>query len=264
MIIDGHAHVILPVERHLALMDAAGVDRTILFSTRIHPEKAENLDDLEKELRVLDDVLAGYLNNTLDTYRTATAELTQVVQSYPERFTGFGAVPVSLARDEMASWIQEHVLAHGFRGLGEFTLAAGQIQQLEVVFELASDFGHLPLWVHTLDPLRLEDIRELITLSRRHADVPLILGHLGGWHWRDTIRLAKENPQTYLDLSATYTTLAPTMAIRELPERTIASSDAPFGSPLVARTIVEQATESREVRERVLGGAMAQLLRIAS
>jgi uncharacterized protein len=262
MIIDGHAHVILPVERHLALMDAAGVDRTILFGTRIHPERANNLDELEKELRVLDTVLAGDANNALATYLRTIAELAEVVQAYPERFTGFGNVPLSLTRDEAENWIQQHVLANGLRGLGEFTLAPGQIGQLETVFELASDAGNLPLWVHTFAPLRLEDIQELITLSRRHSNVPLILGHLGGLHWRDTIRLAKENSQTYLDLSATYTVMAPLMGIRELPERTICSSDAPFGSPLVARVTVEQAIESQEVRARVLGGTIAQLLQI--
>ncbi len=262
MIIDGHAHVILPVERHLTLMDAAGVERTILFSTRIHPERADNFDALEEELRILDEVLAGNRNNTINVYRRATAELAQVVQTYPECFTGFGSLPLSLTRDDAETWIREEVVAHGFRGLGEFTLAPGQIAQLEVVFELAGEFGNLPIWVHTLAPLRLEDIQELVALSRRYMHVPLILGHLGGLHWRDTLRLAKENPQTYLDLSAVFTILAPAMAIRELPERTLFSSDAPYGSPLVARTIVEQATGSREIRERVLGGTIAQLLHI--
>src|SRR5713226_2080046 len=257
MIIDSHAHVILPVERHLALMDAAGVERTILFSTRIHPERADNFAALEEELRVLDDLLAGNRNNTLEIYRRTTAELAQVVLAYPERFTGFGTVPFGLSRDEAATWIREEVVAHGFRGLGEFTLGPGQISQLEVIFALAGDFGNLPLWVHTFAPLRLDDIQELIALSHRHANVPLILGHLGGLYWRDTIRLAKENPQTYLDLSAAFTILAPTMAIRELPERTLFSSDAPFGSPLVARMMVEQATESHEVQARVLGGTIA-------
>jgi hypothetical protein len=35
MIVDGHTHVILPVEEHLALMDAAGVDMSILCMTRV-------------------------------------------------------------------------------------------------------------------------------------------------------------------------------------------------------------------------------------
>lgn len=44
MIIDSHAHVILPVEQQLALMESAGVERTVLFSTRVHPEQAADLE----------------------------------------------------------------------------------------------------------------------------------------------------------------------------------------------------------------------------
>jgi uncharacterized protein len=72
--------------------------------------------------------------------------------------------------------------------------------------------------------------------------------------------LAKMCPQTYLDLSAAYTTLAPTLAIRELPERALFSSDAPNGNPLVARTMVEQITPDPAVRALVLGETMARLV----
>ena len=76
----------------------------------------------------------------------------------------------------------------------------------------------------------------------------------------ETIKLAKEHPQTYLDLSATYTTLAPTLAIRELPERSLFSSDAPYGNPLVARTMIEQVTPDPAVRALVLGENIARLV----
>ena len=52
------------------------------------------------------------------------------------------------------------------------------------------------------------------------------------------------------------------MAIRTLPARTLFSSDAPYGNPLVARTMVEQATANPAVRERVLGGTVVELLRL--
>jgi predicted TIM-barrel fold metal-dependent hydrolase len=162
-----------------------------------------------------------------------------------------------------ATWLREHVLAQNFRGLGEFTLAPGQIGQLEPIFALSSEFGRLPLWVHTFAPLTLADIRDLIALARRYPSVPVILGHLGGLNWRDTIQLAKETPQAYLDLSASFTMFAPVLAIRELPERTLFSSDAPHGNPLVARTIVEQATESAQIRAQVLGDTLAELLKVA-
>jgi len=52
------------------------------------------------------------------------------------------------------------------------------------------------------------------------------------------------------------------LAIRTLPARTLFNSDAPYGNPLVARTMVEQATANPAVRERVLGGTIVELLRL--
>ena len=77
-------------------------------------------------------------------------------------------------------------------------------------------------------------------LSKKYSEVTLILGHMGGTNWLQTIKMAKENKNIYLDLSATFTTLAPTIAIKELPDRTLFSSDAPFGDPLLVRQMVEK------------------------
>jgi predicted TIM-barrel fold metal-dependent hydrolase len=262
MIIDGHAHLILPVESHVALMETAGVERTLLFSTRVHPERAYDLATLNQELSLFNAILAGKVNNDLQSFQQAVSDVAQVIQHYPERFIGFANVPLGLAQKETAMWIEKYVLASNFRGLGEFTLRSGAIDQLEVVFTCASEYGNLPLWIHTLPPLNLEDIHQLIALSQRYPRVPLILGHMGGMYWRETIALAKELPQTYIDLSGTITFLGPKIAIHELPSRTLFSSDAPFGHPLVARTIVEQATKDPTVRRRVLGDNLAELLQL--
>ena len=42
MIIDSHEHMMLPTEMQLQMMDAAGIDKTILFCTAPHPEKASS------------------------------------------------------------------------------------------------------------------------------------------------------------------------------------------------------------------------------
>ena len=267
MIIDGHAHMILPIENHLALMESAGVAHTLLFATRIHPEYAHDLSSLNQELHLFDAIMAGSTTgkaNAAQTIQQAVSEVAQVMQQFPERFTGFANVPLGLGQEETAAWIEQHMLAAGLRGLGEFTLRPGSVKLLEVVFACASEYGNFPLWVHTLFPMGLEDIHQLIQLSHRYPRVPLILGHMGGIYWRETIALAKEAPQTYIDLSGTITFLGPRIAIHELPERTLFSSDAPFGHPLVARTIVERATNDRGVRERVLGDNAAELLSLHS
>lgn len=260
MIIDSHAHVILPVEQHLALMESAGVERTVLFSTRVHPERAVDLEAFEREMTTLFAIINGQKDNGLEPAKGAIQEQIQVLRTHPSRFIGFGWVPVGLSYDDTANWIQTYVITPGMRGMGEFTLAPGQIGLLGPIFALSSEAGNLPLWVHTFEPLKLDDIRALVALSKRYSGVPVILGHLGGLHWMETIKLAKECPQAYLDLSAVYTTLAPTLAIRELPERTLFSSDAPNGNPLVARTMVEQITQDSSVRALVLGETIARLV----
>ncbi len=261
MIIDSHQHVMLPTESQLALMDTAGVDRTILFSSLPHPERATDLDSLDREMGVLAAILSGQ-PYPLERRRLVVAEQVQAIARHPDRVVGFGAVPLGLSPDDTAAWVRDDVLAHGFRGLGELNPPSGRVALLDVVFAVSAAHGDLPLWVHTLDPLTLVDIRELAALARRYPSVPVIFGHLGGWQWGDTIRLAQDLPRAYLDLSGTYTTLAPAMAIRTLPARTLFSSDAPYGNPLVARTMVEQVTADPAVRARVLGGTIAELLRL--
>jgi Hydroxyethylthiazole kinase, sugar kinase family len=76
------------------------------------------------------------------------------------------------------------------------------------------------------------------------------------------VAFSHDIPNVYLDLSATFTTMAPTFAIKEYPERTFFSSDAPYCSPLTARTIIEQIVTDKHVLEQVLGGNIARLLQI--
>jgi uncharacterized protein len=59
VILDAHAHVHDPCESHLLLLDEAGVDRSVLLCTRVHPERSERLAPLRRELEALQARLAG-------------------------------------------------------------------------------------------------------------------------------------------------------------------------------------------------------------
>ncbi|HWP96013.1 MAG TPA: amidohydrolase family protein [Syntrophomonadaceae bacterium] len=186
----------------------------------------------------------------------------KAINAYPDRFRGFGRVPLKMSLEETVQWIEEKVKGVGFLGLGEFTLTPGEASGLEVVFEASAHLGSLPLWIHTFHPLGLEDIRVINDLSRRFPGVPVILGHLGGTNWMQAIYLARDNTELYLDLSAAFTIFAPTMAIKELPERTLFSSDAPYGDPYLVKKMLERITPDKFVRERVLGDNIAELLNL--
>jgi predicted TIM-barrel fold metal-dependent hydrolase len=259
MIIDSHAHVMLPTEQQIHLMDEAGVGRTILFATTVHPERAADLPGFRQEMRTLQEILAGRKAGA-EARVQAHAELLAVIAAYPDRFVGFGSPPLGLDLDQTATWVETEVVGRGLHGLGEFTLAPGSVHLLEPVIAAAALHGNLPLWVHTFFPLGLDDIRQLVDLADRHPTVPLILGHLGGVHWLEAIELASARPHIYLDLSAAFSPLAPKFAVQSLPERTLFSSDAPYGDPVIARQLVERVVPDPVLQRMVLGENAARLL----
>lgn len=261
MIIDSHAHVMLPPEKQLQLMAEAKVDRTILFTSTIHPETATSIEEVERELNTLYDILNG-VKNPIEERVRAIRELAAVIDGSPEKYIGFGSMPSALSYKENLEWIEKYILANNFRGIGEMAPASGQIAGLEPLFSASRETGNLPIWVHAFLPLNFEDIKELLVLAKKYPTVPLILGHLGGVHWLNTLKAVRDIHNVYLDLSATFTTMAPAFAIKEYPERTLFSSDAPYCSPLTARTIIEQVVKDKYVLEQVLGGNIARLLEL--
>lgn len=259
MIIDSHAHVVLPVEEHIRLMNEAGIDKTILFSTSIHPEKAETMAEFEQEIRLLGEIITGK-RNAAEIKKAANRENYEITTRYPDRFVGFGNIPHGLDYKETAAWVEQEVIQYRFIGLGEFTLPAGQVHTLKNSFAAAREFGNLPIWVHAFWPLTLQDIKALAELAGQFPEVPVIIGHLGGMHWLDTLAIAKEQKNLYLDLSAVFTAVAVKIAVKELPERCLFSSDMPYGDVLLAKQTVERFCSNPHIRELVLGGNVAALL----
>ncbi|MFF9818730.1 hypothetical protein [Streptomyces sp. NPDC014006] len=50
------------------------------------------------------------------------------------------------------------------------------------------------------------------------------------------------------------------LPVPEIPGRTLFGSDAPYGDPVLAPALVERVTSPGEVRDRVLGGTIAELV----
>lgn len=259
MIIDAHSHVHDPVDGHVGNLDAAGVDRSVLFGTRAHPERVVDLASLRSEMSVLGDALAGR-GSSAEGYRTAWQELDEAVAAHPDRFIGFGSVPLDLPEEDVAGVIDREVVGRGWRGIGELTPPAGEAARIEPVLRSARDHGGLPVVVHGFAPTTAEDLRTLSRLAGRYPAVPLVVSQLGGLNWMEAVELVRDTPNMYLDLSTAGVILAVRLAIREVPERTLFGSDAPYGDPVLARAAVERVTRPGEVRDRVLGGTVGRLL----
>jgi uncharacterized protein len=263
MIIDSHQHLMLPTDSQLLKMEKAGVDKTILFCTAPHPERANNFEELKIEMGALYKILAG--SNTKESNICRMKDnikiLVDVLNKYPNKFYGFGSVPLELSLQETKEWVEKYIIANGLKGVGEFTPGSdSQIQQLEPIFQVLTDFPQLPIWIHTFNPVTLNGIKILMELTLKYQKVSVIYGHMGGYHWMDVLDFAKTVPNVYIDLSAAFSTLAVRMAISELPERCLYGSDAPYGEPLLSRQLIEIVSPSSEVSNKILGENILKLI----
>ncbi len=263
MVIDSHEHIMFPTKTQLEKMDAAGVDRTILFCSAPHPEKAGNLSELESEMDTLYRVLAG-ANSKKDNIRRLEKnilEVTEAIKDNPDRFLGFGSVPLGLSLEETQEWIETHITANSLCGIGEFTPGnEQQIMELDTVFQSVQNTRLYPVWVHTFHPVTLDGIKRLMALCEKYSEIPVIFGHLGGSNWMDVIKFAKGHENVYLDLSAAFASIATKMALVELPERCLYSSDAPYGEPYLYRQLIEFVSPNQTTAKMALGENIEKLL----
>ncbi|MDC7956346.1 amidohydrolase family protein [Fusobacterium simiae] len=267
MIIDSHEHLILPTESQIKKLEDAGVDKAILFTITPHPEKANTIQEFKNEMSILFKVLSGEKNhkNDMERMRNNINDLMEVLNKYPNKFYGFGPVPLGLSLDETISWIEKYIISNNLKGVGEFTPGNDeQVKQLEIIFQALENYSYLPIWVHTFYPVTLNGINILINLTKKYPKVPVIFGHMGGYHWINVIDFVKKTPNAYLDLSASFSTLVVKMAIAEVPNKCLYSSDAPYGEPLLNKQMIEYLCYDEKIKNDILGNNILKLLNLNS
>lgn len=262
MIIDGHSHVTLPISKHIEMMDSAGIAKTVLFSTTFHPELAGNTEEIKGSMHYLNDLLSGEKGSLLEARRKSVAELTDAICQYTDRFIGFGAVPTGLDLATTEEYIDENIRKNNLIGMGEFTLGSGQAHLMQNIFAASVEFDHLPIWIHAFFPLTLEDIKEIAVMARNYPKTPVILGHLGGCNWIETMELVKAVPNLYLDTSAYYSTFILQTVINELPEKCIFGVDMPFGDLELSKQAILKLAKTQAVANSVLGENVTRILSI--
>lgn len=261
MIIDSRSHVVFPVEQHLKVMADESIDKTVLFSTLVHPEKSANYNEYKQELSKLQKILSGEMN-PIDSRKKAIEELKKTVDDHPDKFIGFGLCPMGMDISQTRNWINDFVIANAFRGIGELTFGEGQVQKTKNIFKSVDDYQNYPLWFHTLHPLTLKDIRELLKLAKKYPHVPVIFGHGGGSFWLHIIEDMVSLKNVYFDISASYTTHSIQVASELIPERTLFSVDMPYSTPGVMKKMVDESVKDPAVREMIFAQNIKRLLEI--
>lgn len=262
LIIDNHSHVTIPIEKHIELMNEAGIDKTILFRTNVHPELSNDETGIKKEMGKLMKLISGDSNIIKQYSSTANSELFNTVQKYPDRFYCFGIVSLDMEISEMIASIKNQIDKYHILGLGEFTLSSGTIPKMENIFKASSQANNLPIWIHGFNPLTLKDIIEIEKLAKNYPTVPVIIGHAGGSYWLETIDIVKRNTNIYLDISASFSSMALKIIINELPDKTFFGVDYPYGDMWLMKKMVERVCNNNEVLHKVLGGNIATLLQL--
>lgn len=260
--IDGHSHVTFPLEEHIQAMDQAGVDKTVLFSTTFHPETARNAQEVKSAMQYLADLLAGKKGSMIEARKKAIMELLDAIRQYPNRYIGFGSVPAGLDLKATKQYIDENIRKNHLAGIGEFTLGSGQAYLMKNVFAAAADFGNLPIWIHAFFPLTLQDIRDISEMANEYPGNPVILGHLGGINWMETMDLAAEIHNLYLDTSAYYSTFVLRVIINELPEKCIFGVDRPFGNLKLSKQAILELAKTSAIANAVLGENIARIIKL--
>ena len=165
--------------------------------------------------------------------------------------------------EETEKWMDTQITSNSLYGIGEFTPGSEQqIKQLEMIFQALMATKIYPVWVHTFHPVTVDGIKLLMSLCEQYPGIPVIFGHLGGSNWMDVIKFAKEHGNVYLDLSAAFVSIATRMALAELPERCLFSSDAPYGEPYLYRQLIEFVSPDKRVTEMALGENISRLLEL--
>ncbi|GAB2699857.1 amidohydrolase family protein [Kitasatospora kifunensis] len=259
MAVDVHAHVTVDLPAQLTRARRAGVTRTVLLSTHVHPEAATDLAGLRAEFGRLGGVLAGE-QSSLDRYRAATAELTTALAAHPGESVGFVNVPLGLDEAATGAWLADYLKRPDIVGIGELSPTPGQAEKIAPVLAVSADHGGLPVLVHGFAPHTAADLRTYAAMAARFPQVPVIVGALGGLNWMDLIELALEHQNLFVDLSSALQVFAVRMAVQALPEQCLFGSNTPYGDVLAARCTVEAAVTDAALLDQVLSGNFTRLL----
>jgi uncharacterized protein len=259
VITDIHAHVTTDVPAQLARARAAGVERTVLLSTRVHPEAATTNAELRAEFARFTAVIGGEAAAEAEV-RAAMAEVRAALRDHPGETVGFVSVPLRLPPAPLRRWLDEHLVLPGIAGIGEVTPPPDHADILAPILAAAADHGGVPVLVHGFAPNTLADLRTYHALAQRFPSVPVIVGAFGGLHAMDLVDLAADTPNLYLDLSSALQRFAVTAAARTVPDQCLFGSNTPYGDVVAARHTLESAVPDPAVREVILGVNASRLL----
>ncbi len=237
LVVDAHNHIgsrpgaMQDGPELVAKMDAAGVDRAIIFP-----------------------FVEG--NFTNDAVKMA-------VEACPRRLVPYCAV--NPWQPDAVSELRRCISEWGFRGLklhptiNGFHLSDPRL--VDPLFEEAEGLG-IPVIAHGASDL-YNSPPEFAEMARRFPRVRLFMAHMGFfWSVDQAIAYARELPNLYLEASRAPIFEIAT-AVRELgPDKVVWGTDSPFVDYEWEFRKMERCSPDHAVYQRVVGGTMAEILNL--
>jgi uncharacterized protein len=261
--IDIHAHLTTDLDAQLRRARQAGIEQTVLLSTRVHPEQARTIAEVREEFARLGSLVAGG-QSAASSYAVADRELSGALAGSTGTF-GMRNLPVAAETAQLYAAAAGAVADPRIVGIGELTPAAGQADQIERVVEAvaATAVGRpLAVLVHGFAPNTAEDLASYAGIAARYRRVPIIIGAFGGLHSMLAVDLVRQHPNLYLDLSSALQVFVLAAALREVPQQCLFGSNTPYGDVVAAQALLAAATPDPAVRRMVSGENAASVLGI--
>jgi len=213
-----------------------------------------------------------------DRLRQSNRLVCDMARRHPELLAFVAADPWALDGAEARAHLAEMVTAHGARGvklhpvLQQFSASD---PRLHPIYETCRDLA-IPIVAHS-GPSRvgaqLAEPRAFAEALRAFPDLTIVLAHLGGGAWGQTLEIARAFPNACFDcceiLAWTGATNAPSDAqlarlIREIgPDRVLMGSDFPwYGLGETVEHVMSLPLLSREEKAAILGANAARLFRL--
>lgn len=242
MIVDIHGHADMyeafgwmdPPERVVALMDRAGIDITCVTTYGEAP-----------------------------SYPYAISNLVDYVDRFPDRLIGFvrinpGAGKAALDSIEAAAkypqikGVKLHPISNLLKPYNPLCVA---------VMKKAAELD-LPVFIHCGDKVAAQPWQ--IGLGAQECPDTTIICHMGGFfHGEEAIRMAKKNPNIYLDTSSIPYPHIIAKAIHELgAERIVFATDNPAGDPVSDLQKILNLNLDKQTQEQILWKNSAKILKL--
>lgn len=224
MIIDAHMHLTDPVELIIEQLAVCGIDKAVICSGAL--AKGEAVTDLMSAKQMMGGIEKAQLNASGNNTSRINKAVADAVAKYPNRLIGMGKVDLF---QENTEGIIDEIVSLGLKGIGEIVGVHRHTDLLIPVLKGAHKYG-LPVFIHTDYPVDAQDIDKLFDLAGKYYEARIILGHSGGDFWLETIERAKAYPNIWLDTSEIVNQTALKVAVAELPDRVLFSTDFPWDS----------------------------------